>query len=136
MGERQHRDLMDQSRWEGRFNAINPFLAARLAANRIARDGRRLNIFPGFRVAWVVPQADGSETYTDGPIDTADGVDLPPGTIGDIRIYPLCPETWANVAVGDRINMYEGMRVIGEATVTGGRLGQPRGSDAVGSTRS
>jgi hypothetical protein len=116
--KRRRQHCTEDARWEGRFNPINPFLAARFVAARIGADGRPRPVFPGYRASWVVPQADGGEEYTDGPIDVADGASLPPGTAGEIRIFPLRPEVWIAVAIGDRISMYEGDRVVGEATVT------------------
>ncbi|MCP2262520.1 hypothetical protein LX15_006260 [Streptoalloteichus tenebrarius] len=56
---------------------------------------------------------------------------LPPGGRASVRLLPLAPESWAHLAPGDVITMYEAEPVSGVATIIqvlqagGGAPGQP-----------
>ncbi len=49
-------------------------------------------------------------------VEGGDGVD--PGQIGMVRMHPVSAERWAGVNVGTLIEVREGSRIVGEATVT------------------
>ncbi len=66
---------------------------------------------------------DMTDEWGQRPMDEAtfyveDGDSVGPGDVGLIRIHPVRPERWAAVDVGSVIEVCEGPRVVGWATIT------------------
>ena len=97
-----------------------PYIEARLRVRPTAEGGRAGSVFPGYRAGWWVPHRDGQRVYTDGAVYPIDEEELAPGTAGSVRIYPLVRENWSDVGPGTELEMCEGPRVVGVATVAKG----------------
>jgi hypothetical protein len=87
----------------------------RIRLHLVATDkgGRRAPIWRMYRSSWETP--DGS--HHDAPIVDLSPDPLSPGNDGEADIYPLFPQYWDLVVVGDRLLMREGPRLVGQAEV-------------------
>ena len=84
-----------------------------------ADGGRRHPVFSGYRASfWLGRWEDGRRAYNDAGVYLKGGEELAPGQTGEAWLIPLRPEFWSHVRVGDVIDMSEGERVVGTATVT------------------
>ena len=81
--------------------------------------GRRGRIYSGYRSTWWLGDRtpDGSIQYHDAPLTVEDGDRLELGELAVVRLYPTHPEYWPDVRPGQSIEMREGSRVVGHATV-------------------
>ena len=94
-------------------------LEARISVRSTADGGRRHPVFSGYRASfWLGRCEDGRRTYNDAGVYLKAGEELAPGQSGEAWLIPLRPEFWDHVRVGDVIEMSEGERVVGTATVT------------------
>jgi hypothetical protein len=92
---------------------------ARIFARNTADGGRRHPVFSGYRASfWLGRYADGRRTCNDAGVYLKVGEELAPGQTGEAWLVPLRPEFWDHLRVGDVIEMSEGERVVGTATVT------------------
>ncbi len=83
------------------------------------RGGRRAPISSGYRCnCWIGSIEDGERRYNDATFYLLDVDRLGPGERGRVRVEPHLPEAWSNLAKGLRIELCEGRRVVGIATVT------------------
>ncbi len=82
--------------------------------------GRKRPIRTGYRPNCMIFSADGSrdEEYRDAVVHLESGDSLGPGESTTVRLQPALPDGWSAVAPGTRIDLCEGDRVIGTATVT------------------
>lgn len=94
-----------------------PHLQAHLRVRPTAEGGRAGPVFAGYRAGWWLPQPDGRYTYADGAVYPVAADVIAPGMTGPVQIYPLVPATWRNLVAGTEIEMREGPRVVGVATV-------------------
>lgn len=100
-----------------------PPLAAYIRADLRLRapdaGGRRRPISSGYRCnCWFGALDDtGQHTYNDAIIFLENDGILKPGDSATVRIQPAFPDLWTKVGVGTVIQLCEGLRVIGEATV-------------------
>lgn len=81
--------------------------------------GRRKSIYSGFRASWHWGERneDGLAVHHDAPL-VFEGADrLGPGGEAMIRLYPLRPELWHRIRAGSTLELREGARVCGEATI-------------------
>ena len=107
-------------------HAESPYVEAQLRVRPTAEGGRTSSVFPGYRAGWWAPHQNRGRVYTDGAVYPVDGDELPPGATGRVRICPLVRENWLDVAPGAELEMCEGPRVVGIATVNKGlSLGTP-----------
>ncbi len=76
-------------------------------------------MFHGYRAAFWLGRytSDGQKHYHDAPLRLEGTSEIPPGGGGIAVLRPVCPEFWRSVAVGDRLEMCEGSRVVGVAVV-------------------
>lgn len=95
----------------------SPHIQAHLRVRPTADGGRTHGVFPGYRAGWSVPQPDGRPTYADGAVYPVAADEIAPGMAGPVRIYPLLPAIWHDLSPGAEIEMREGPRVVGLATV-------------------
>lgn len=94
-----------------------PHIQAHLRVRPTADGGRTGAIFPGYRAGWWLPQPDGRHTDADGAVYPLAADEIAPGMAGAVRIYPLLPVIWRDLGPGAEIEMREGPRVVGVATV-------------------
>ncbi len=80
--------------------------------------GRQTPISTGYPPNWWLPGED-ERVYASAVVELVDVEELPPRGRGRIRIYPLAPQLWMHVTIGATLEMCEGQRRMGEATVTG-----------------
>lgn len=95
------------------------FVRVRLGLVPTEDGGRRSHIFSGYRSSWHWGERndEGLAVHHDAPV-TFEGSDrLALGTEATARLYPLFPEYWSAVKPGQRIEMREGARVVGIATI-------------------
>jgi hypothetical protein len=64
-----------------------------------------------------IRSADGRKHYRDARIFLERELSVSPGECVTVRMHPLNPDAWANLGVGDSIDVCEGSRVIGTAQV-------------------
>jgi hypothetical protein len=89
-------------------------------------------IWSGYRAHWQLFHPDGQITGNDGPIlirDIPNDRPLMPGETGRVLIYPIAPQFWQDIGVGASLEMREGARIIGRATVTKPLLDEPRDAE-------
>jgi hypothetical protein len=98
---------------------LSAYLRAELILRPTEGGGRRRPISSGYRCnCWIGHHTDdGDRSYNDAVIylDSAD--QLHPGEQGVVAIQPAFPDLWNEIGVGSRIEVCEGSRVVGEATV-------------------
>lgn len=107
------------------------YVEARLRVRPTGEGGRSGPVFAGYRAGWWVPGRDGRRRYTDGAVYPIDTDELEPGATGRVRIVPLIQENWRDVATGAELEMCEGLRVVGVATVERG-LAHPAAASSDG----
>lgn len=93
------------------------YVEASLRVRSTADGGRAHPIFPGYRGGWRIPQPSGERIYTDAAVYPVDTEALAPGESGNVLIYPLREETGQAVRRGAEIDMCEGERIVGVATI-------------------
>jgi translation elongation factor EF-Tu-like GTPase len=94
-------------------------IEARIFVRSTADGGRRHPVFSGYRASfWLGRREDGRSAYNDAGVYLKVGEELAPGQTGEAWLIPLRPEFWGHLRVGDVIEMSEGERVVGTATVT------------------
>jgi hypothetical protein len=101
-----------------RFRALEAergFVEARLTLNA----GRKTGIFTDYRPDWNLGHgsAAGTLELTGARVTLEDCQTLNPGETGVVRLHPIRPEAWGHTRPGDRIDMHEGARIVGTATV-------------------
>lgn len=105
----------DLARWEV-HERMQGFIRARLRLLTTEEGGRRTPISTGYRSSWAFPPGVHDQRH-DGPLVLEDAETLAVGDEADVRIHPLVPHLWPLVAPGLRLEMFEGARLVGEATV-------------------
>jgi hypothetical protein len=92
---------------------------ARVFVRSTAEGGRRHPVYSGYRASfWLGRCENGRRAYNDAGVYLQVGDELAPGQTGAAWLIPLRPEFWGQLRVGDVIEMSEGERVVGTATVT------------------
>ncbi len=101
------------------FGQRGGYFRAQLRLVPTEEGGRRGHIYSGYRSTWWLGDrtADRSTHYHDAPLTVEDGDRLDLGEVAVVRMYPTHPEYWADVREGQSIEMREGSRVVGRATV-------------------
>lgn len=61
---------------------------------------------------------DGERTYNDATIYLVNEDRLAPGSRGVVRVRPHFPDKWADLVPGSVVELCEGYRIVGLATVT------------------
>lgn len=81
--------------------------------------GRKRPIYSGYRSCWFWGERteNGGEMGHDAPITMEGELRLDLGDEAVVRLLPLFPEYWHNITTGSRLEMREGARVVGVATV-------------------
>ncbi|HXH80027.1 DUF4926 domain-containing protein [Nocardioides sp.] len=93
-------------------------IRAKLRLTDSAHGGRRHAVLAGWTAAWEIGNsADGHRPDNDAMVFPEGTRELLPGTTCIVRLVPRFPQRWSHVAVGDLIQMRDGRRVIGSATV-------------------
>lgn len=87
----------------------------RIHLHLVATDqgGRQNPIWRGYRSGWETPNG----SYHDAPILELSQEPLPPGSGAEADIYPIAPEFWGQVVIGDHLLMREGRKLVGRAEV-------------------
>jgi hypothetical protein len=95
------------------------FLEARLTLLATSDGGRSKPIFSDYRPDWNVGnRLESGEVEINGArVSLGGATSIPPGGSGVVRLHPLWPEAWRNVRVGAEIDMHEGARIVGKATI-------------------
>jgi hypothetical protein len=102
------------------YEAEHGHVEARLTLRATAEGGRKGPIFTDYRPDWNV----GNRTETGvmeingAPVTLEDCASLAPGETGTVRLHPLWRDAWMRVRPGAQIDMHEGAKVVGTATVT------------------
>ena len=90
----------------------------RISVRSTAEGGRRHPVFSGYRASfWLGRSEGGRRAYNDAGVYLTESEELAPGQTGDASLVPLRPEYWRHLRCGDTIEMSEGSRVVGIATV-------------------
>ena len=94
---------------------------ARLRLTPMDEGGRKGPICSGYRASWFWGERteNGLEMLHDAPITMEGPLTLSFGDEAVVRLMPLVPEYWQNVTVGSHLEMREGARVVGVATIFG-----------------
>lgn len=109
---------MSDVKWLLDREAKEGYVLARLRLRATDEDGRKTGITTGYRSCWDIGGTfEGRPTLNDAPLLIESGEWLQPGDEAGVRLHPLAWEYWQDVRVGQRIEMREGSRVVGEATV-------------------
>jgi hypothetical protein len=95
------------------------FIRTEVRMRSTADGGRRNPIFSGYRCnCWIGARTpEGEKAYNDAAIYLESQDRLEPGETAMARLQPAVPEYWTHVDVGLVIELCEGSRVKGEATV-------------------
>ncbi|WP_216206993.1 hypothetical protein [Amycolatopsis aidingensis] len=110
---------MDTEREHDRWTATERecgYIRARLRLLTTAQGGRLTSICSGYRAHWAFPPDVDQERH-DAPLTLEQARTLAPGEDAMVRLHPLVPDLWPQVAVGLRLSMLEGARVVGLADV-------------------
>lgn len=101
------------------YEAEHGYVEARLTLLTTAAGGRRSAIASDYRPSWSIGNRteSGEPELNDAPVTLEDHRALNPGETGVVRLHPLWPEAWRQLTEGREINMQEGPRVVGHATV-------------------
>jgi hypothetical protein len=95
------------------------FIRAELRMKSTEEGGRRRPISSGYRCnCWfggLTPT--GERSYHDAVIHLETTESLEPGSSSLVRLQPAFPDSWSGLTVGSVIDVCEGSRVVGEATV-------------------
>lgn len=80
--------------------------------------GRRSPIWSGYRCnCWIGKTEGADRTYNDATFFLLDGESLAPGERGRARVQPHHPDQWSEIGEGAVIELCEGRRLVGVATV-------------------
>ena len=93
------------------------YIEAELTLRATEDGGRKTAIGTGYRPNWWLP-GESERVNAGGTVELVDADELVPGATGTIRIYPFVPEVWERIEVGARLEVNEGPRPVGRATVT------------------
>lgn len=95
------------------------FIQAELRLTPTDAGGRSRPISSGYRCnCWLGGLTEeGDRTYNDALIYLESAEELQPGSSAIVRLQPAFPDLWTDVATGDVIDVCEGSRVVGKATV-------------------
>lgn len=101
------------------YEAEHGFIEARLVVTATEDGGRTHPVFTDYRPDWNIGnRTESGEMVINGaPITLEDAQSIPPGGTGLVRLHPLWREVWTSVQPGDKIDMHEGSRVVGNAVV-------------------
>jgi translation elongation factor EF-Tu-like GTPase len=94
------------------------YVLARLRVLTPEEGGRSLPILNGYRSCWDIGATyEGEPCLNDAPllIEGADRIEL--GEEVNVRLHPLLWDFWQDIHVGQRIEMREGSRTVGVATI-------------------
>ena len=91
------------------------FIRATLAMRRTDAGGRRRPIASGYRCDCRLESL--VDEYTGAAVYLERATSLGPGEIGLIRLFPAFPHKWQDISPGSVVDLCEGPRVIGVATV-------------------
>lgn len=95
------------------------FIRAELRMKPTEAGGRRRPISSGYRCnCWFGELTEaGERSYHDAVIYLEAEENLRPGSSSLVRLHPAFPDSWTGLTVGSVIDVCEGSRVVGEATV-------------------
>lgn len=95
------------------------FIQAELRLTPTDDGGRSRPISSGYRCnCWLGGLTEGGDrTYNDAVIYLESAEELRPGSSAIARLQPAFPDLWTDVAIGDVIDVCEGSRIVGQATV-------------------
>lgn len=83
-----------------------------------AEGGRRNAIRSGYRCQFWIGGMTGTErVYNDAMIELVDREQLAPGEDSAARVRPGVPPSWQHVVPGAKLELYEGSKRVGIATV-------------------
>ncbi len=109
--------MADEERWQ-HWGVEHGYYRAHLRVIATADGGRGHPIFTGYRAAWATTsEEDREHVVHDAPLLIDDQQQIAPGGEGTVRLYPLHPEYWTDVAPGAQLLMKEAHRTVGTATV-------------------
>jgi hypothetical protein len=96
-----------------------PFIRGEVRLKRTSEGGRKTQIRSGYRCnCWIGGHTgEGQRVYNDAMIDLESQTELEPGGSAAAKLYPTQPASWSGLAVGDVIELCEGPRTVGEATL-------------------
>jgi hypothetical protein len=104
-----------------------PYIEITFRMRRTEDGGRMHPVFSGYRPNWHIGRYhEGEPCCFDGMVQLIGAEKVEPGAEGHARVYPLSPEFWQGLAVGDNIEMCEGPRLIAQATITAGMRSEGR----------
>jgi len=97
---------------------------ARLTLLPTGDGGRKGPIASDYRPSWKLGDLtpDGEPLFHDALVVLVGRDALAPGETGEVRLFPLIPESWFRLQPGDVIDMHEGSRLVGRATILALRL--------------
>jgi len=110
---------MDPEREHDRWAATEHecgYIRARLRLLTTAQGGRHTPIYSGYRSHWAFPPGFRQEGH-DAPLTLELTITLAPGEEAMVRLHPIAPDLWPQVAPGLRLSMFEGARLVGLADV-------------------
>lgn len=95
------------------------YIRAELQMKTTALGGRSRPIVSGYRPnCWLGGfTVDGEREYRDAVVYLESVGALEPGSSALVRLQPALPDLWTGVTTGSVIEVCEGSRVVGEATV-------------------
>jgi hypothetical protein len=98
---------------------VTAYIRAHLRLIPSEAGGRRRPIASGYRCNYWLGglTATGERAYNDAVVYLEESESLQPGEAKTVRIQPAFPDLWSDVDVGSAIDVCEGSRVVGNATV-------------------
>ena len=95
-------------------------LVARLKLLPTAAGGRQHALKAGYRPSfWIGKRLtdEGIRLYHDARLELVDTAELQPGEEAIVRLTPLAPDLWPDLVAGEELEMCEGHKLVGIATV-------------------
>lgn len=97
---------------------MSAFVRARLSLKGTEEGGRSRPIATGYRPSfWLGAIVNGERAYSDAAVYLEGIEQLEPGETAVVRLRPSLPDDWRDIEVGSEIELCEGRRVLGVATV-------------------
>jgi hypothetical protein len=103
--------------WLHAYEEEYGYVRVRLALASVEDGGRQTPIASGYRSCWDVSRAGDQSLLTDAPLLIEGAEWLHVGKSAIVRLHPLFPGNWSDLARGRVIGMFEGLRRVGHATV-------------------
>jgi translation elongation factor EF-Tu-like GTPase len=96
----------------------NGYLRASFRLRHTDEGGRRTPVTSDYRPNWSIGAEPNPDAQGGAPVVIEGDASIAPGETADVRLFPISPEFFADVAPGTQLFAFEGRRVVGRAIVT------------------